>query len=114
MAATLDRFADRKPGWDTPLMIESHQNGIRTKAMNPNTPVTYEEVVEDAIRCWDAGASAIHVHNTNFDLRGKEAADDYMPAWSKILKARPDMIWYLTTCHNLLCTEDQTGLEQVA
>ena len=63
MAATLDRFADRKPGWDTPLMIESHQNGIRTKAMNPNTPVTYEEVVEDAIRCWDAGASAIHVHN---------------------------------------------------
>ena len=59
MAATRDRFADRKPGWDTPLMIESHQNGVRTKAMNPNTPVTYEEVVEGAIRCWDAGASAI-------------------------------------------------------
>jgi uncharacterized protein (DUF849 family) len=62
-------------------MIESHQNGVRTKAMNPNTPVTYEEVVEGAIRCWDAGASAIHVHNANFHLRGKEAADDYMPAW---------------------------------
>jgi 3-keto-5-aminohexanoate cleavage enzyme len=88
MATTLDRFADRKPGWETPLMIASHQNGIRTKALNPNTPGTYEEVVEDAIRCWDAGASAIH-HNTNFDLRRKEAADDYMPAWSKILKARP-------------------------
>ena len=53
MAATRDRFADRKPGWDTPLMIASHQNGVRTKAMNPNTPVTYE----GAIRCWDAGAS---------------------------------------------------------
>jgi uncharacterized protein (DUF849 family) len=59
MATTLDRFVDRKPGWDTPVMIESHQNGVRTKAMNPNTPVTYEEIVEDAIRCWDAGASAI-------------------------------------------------------
>ena len=35
MAATRDRFADQKPGWDTPLMIESHQNGVRTKAMNP-------------------------------------------------------------------------------
>jgi 3-keto-5-aminohexanoate cleavage enzyme len=114
MATTLDRFADRKPGWDTPVMIESHQNGVRTKAMNPHTPVTYEEVVEDAIRCWDAGASAIHVHNTNFDLRGKEAAADYMPAWSRILKARPDMIWYPTTCNNLLCTEGQTGLEHVA
>jgi 3-keto-5-aminohexanoate cleavage enzyme len=36
MATTLDRFADRKPGWETPLMIASHQNGIRTKALNPN------------------------------------------------------------------------------
>ena len=45
MAATRDRFADRKPGWDTPLMIASHQNGVRTKAMNPNTPVTYEDLV---------------------------------------------------------------------
>ena len=35
MATTLDRFADRKPGWDTSVMIESHQNGVRTKAMNP-------------------------------------------------------------------------------
>ncbi|WP_237477406.1 3-keto-5-aminohexanoate cleavage protein [Lichenibacterium dinghuense] len=114
MATALDRFADMKPSWDTPVMIESHQNGVRTKAMNPNTPVSYDEVVEDAIRCWDAGASAIHVHNSDFDLRGAAAADDYMPAWDRILKARPDMIWYPTTCNNLLCGEDDTGLEHVA
>ena len=114
MATALDRFADQKPHWDTPVMIESHQNGVRTKAMNPNTPVSYDELVEDAIRCWDAGATAIHVHNSDFDLRGRAAADDYMPAWGKILKARPDMIWYPTTCNNLLCTDGQTGLEHVA
>ncbi|MDX7950300.1 3-keto-5-aminohexanoate cleavage protein [Lichenihabitans sp. Uapishka_5] len=113
MATTLDRFADQKPGWDSPVMIESHQNGVRTKTMNPNTPVTYDEIVEDAIRCWDAGATAIHVHNSDFDLRGKAAADDYMPAWSRIMAERPDMIWYPTTCNNLLCTEGQTGLEHI-
>ena len=69
MATALDKYADMKPQWDEPVMIESHQNGIRTKAMNPNTPVTDDELVEDAIRCWDAGATAIHDHNsTNLEL----------------------------------------------
>ena len=94
-------------------MIESHQNGIRTKHMNPNTPVTYGEVVEDALRCWDAGAAVIHVHNTNFDLLGKAAFDDYMLAWDRILKARPGMIWYPTTCNNNLVGPDECGLEHV-
>ncbi len=71
MALSLDKFATRKPGWDTPLIVESHLNGERTKEMNPNTPRTYDEVVEDAIRCWDAGACAIHTHNTNFNLRAR-------------------------------------------
>ena len=30
MATALDRFADAKPHWDEPVMIESHQNGVRT------------------------------------------------------------------------------------
>ncbi len=40
MATALDKFAAMNPKWDEPLMIESHQNGIRTKQMNPNTPVS--------------------------------------------------------------------------
>ena len=111
MATSIDKFADAKPQWDTPLIVESHLNGVRTKEMNPHTPVTYDEVVEDAIRCWDAGACTIHVHNTNFDLTGQDAVDDYMPAWDRILKARPDMTWYPTTCNTLKCTDDQHGLE---
>ena len=49
MATALDKFADMKSQWDEPLMIESHQNGVRTKAMNPNTPITDDELVEDAL-----------------------------------------------------------------
>lgn len=111
MSTALDKYADREPGWDTPVVIESHINGERTKEMNPNTPRTYDEVIEDAIQCWDAGACAIHVHNTDFDLRGEEAYRDYMKAWDTILEERPDITWYPTTCNNLLCTEDQHGLE---
>ena len=111
MATSLDKFANRAPSWDTPLIVESHLNGERTKEMNPNTPRTYDEVVEDAIRCWDAGSCAIHVHNTNFDQTGQAAVDDYMPAWDRILRARPDMTWYPTTCNVLNCMEDEHGLE---
>jgi len=100
MATRLDKYANQKPGWDYPVIIESHINGVRTKEMNPHTPVTYDEVVEDSIRCWDAGACAIHVHNTNFDLKGEESYKDYMKAWDRILKARPDITWYPTTCNN--------------
>jgi uncharacterized protein (DUF849 family) len=35
---------------------------IPTKADNPHVPITPEEIVEDAIRCHEAGASIIHVH----------------------------------------------------
>lgn len=113
MGTRLDRFADRKPSWDTPVIIESHINGVRTKEMNPNTPISYDEIAEDAIRCWDAGACAIHAHNTNFDLKGKDAYDDYMKTWQQVLDARPDMIWYPTTCNNLLCKEHEHGLEHL-
>lgn len=59
-------------------MIGSHPNGVRTKARNPNTPITGDELVEDAIRCRDAGAAAIHDQNSDFDLPGKAAFDDCM------------------------------------
>ena len=114
MATALDKWADMKPGWDGPVLIESHQNGIRTKEMNPHTPISHDELVDDAIRCWDAGASAIHQHNSSFDLLGEAAALDYMPVWDRVLKARPEVIWYPTTCNNNLVKPGDTGLEHVA
>ena len=81
MATALDKYADMKPTWDYPVVLESHINGIRTKEMNPNTPISYDEIAEDAIRCWEAGAGAIHAHNTSFDLLGENAYKDYMRSY---------------------------------
>ncbi len=113
MATALDKYADAKPHWDGPVVIESHINGVRTKEMNPNTPVGYDEIAEDAIRCWEAGAGAIHAHNTSFDLLGENAYKDYMRTWSTVLEKYPDITWYPTTCNNLRLTGSENGLEHV-
>lgn len=113
MVTGLDRYADAEPHWDGPVVIESHINGIRTKEMNPNTPTSYEEIAEDAIRCWEAGAGAIHAHNTSFDLMGEDAYKDYMRTWSTVLEQHPDITWYPTTCATDRLLRDEHGLEHV-
>lgn len=111
MALSLNKFENLKPSWDTPLIVESHLNGERTKEMNPNTPRTYQEVIDDAIACWDAGACCIHTHNTSFDLLGEAAAKDYHPVFDEVLRQRPDVVWYPTTCNRELLSEEQFGTE---
>ena len=86
----------RKPGWDTPLMVEAHINGVRSKMYNPNIPTDYWEITEEALRCWEAGATAIHAHNTNIALHGREAADDYLRSWRPVLEKYPEVFWYCT------------------
>jgi hypothetical protein len=113
MTTELDKYADMKPSWDYPVVIESHINGVRTKEMNPNTPITYDEIADDAIRCWEAGAGAIHAHNTSFDLIGEDAYADYMRSWNQVLERHPDITWYPTTCNNLRLNADECGLEHV-
>ncbi|MFI7481519.1 3-keto-5-aminohexanoate cleavage protein [Kocuria sp. M1R5S2] len=114
MATALDKYADMKPTWDHPVVIESHINGVRSKEMNPNTPITHEEIAEDAIRCWEAGAGAIHAHNTSFDLIGPDAHKDYKRTWDRVLEKHPDITWYPTTCSPLRLLPHEHGLEHVA
>ena len=35
---------------------------VPTKEMNPNTPVTVDEIVDDIIKCREAGAAVAHIH----------------------------------------------------
>lgn len=45
-----------------PLIIEVAVNETVTKAENPHVPITVDELVQDAVDCWRAGASLIHFH----------------------------------------------------
>ena len=62
----------------------------------------------------EAGAGAIHAHNTSFDLLGENAFKDYMRTWETVLDKHPDITWYPTTCNNLRLIGDEHGLEHVA
>lgn len=35
---------------------------VPTRDRNPNVPYTPEEIADEALRCWEAGAAVVHVH----------------------------------------------------
>ncbi|MET0379391.1 MAG: 3-keto-5-aminohexanoate cleavage protein [Spongiibacteraceae bacterium] len=94
-----------------PVIIDVAINGVRPRSMNSNIPQTPEEIAEEAIRCFDEGASIVHAHNRDYALTGREAADDYLKTWRAVLSQRPDVLWYPT-----LVTEpdrQRSGVEHV-
>jgi uncharacterized protein (DUF849 family) len=99
--------------WKTPLIVESHINGLRNKSHSPHLPVFYDEIAADAIACWEAGACAVHLHNTNIVLNKEEAYDDYIKSVQPALDKYPDMFWYSTNTAILPGMEDITGVEHV-
>jgi uncharacterized protein (DUF849 family) len=44
-------------------VFEVGLNGVSAKELNPDVPRTSDEVVADAPRCIEAGASIVHNHN---------------------------------------------------
>ena len=81
---------------EAPVIIEAAINGGSSKRRNPNVPRESSEIIEDTYRCLDAGASIIHAHNSDYQLTGRAAADDYLEAWRVILDERPGTLWYPT------------------
>ena len=81
---------------DQPVIIEAAINGGVSKARNPHSPVTPEEIAEVAIACLDAGAAIIHNHIEDITLPGQAAADRYVAGWRPIRARHPQAILYPT------------------
>lgn len=81
---------------DAPAILDVAINGIRSQAMNPNVPMTVENISVEAAACLDAGASIIHVHNTSPLLTGASAAAEYRRIMQPVREQRPDVLWYPT------------------
>jgi uncharacterized protein (DUF849 family) len=78
------------------VIVEAAINGATPKSANPNVPVTEDEIVADALACFEAGAAIVHHHITDFNLPGNEAAEVYLGVWRRVLAERPDALWYPT------------------
>lgn len=96
-----------------PVIIEAHINGAVTRKRHPHLPVTHEEIAQEAIACYDAGACLVHFHNTNFALKGEEAYEDYMKIARIIKKAYPKALWYPTLSRTTGITEGECGNEHM-
>lgn len=79
-----------------PVIIEVAINGATTRARSPHVPQTPDEIAADAIACIDAGATVVHIHNSEMGLPWREAADRYAEALRPMREARPAAVLYPT------------------
>jgi uncharacterized protein (DUF849 family) len=80
-----------------PVIIEAAINGVTSKQQNPNTPKEPDEIADDALRCFAAGAAVVHNHIDAVALDGSSAAERYLEGWRPALDERPDALFYPTT-----------------
>ena len=113
MSSKFRKYEEAEPKWSTPLIVESHINGLRSKDYNPHVPVGYAEIAADAMKCWEAGACGIHVHNSDIRLTGEVAYEDYMKAMRPVMEKYPDIFWYSTNTATIDQGDDISGIEHV-
>ena len=80
-----------------PAIIEAAINGTTTKQRNPNVPTTPDEIADDALACFDAGAAIVHNHCDKVMVPGQESADRYFEGWKPVFEKRADALLYPTT-----------------
>lgn len=80
------------------LIINAALTGvIPTRDMTPHVPVQPDEVVEDAVRCIDAGAAVVHVHARDAAGRSTFHRRVFGKMIRGIRRERPDAIICATT-----------------
>ena len=78
------------------IIIKACLNGARGREQNPNIPWTPAEVAAEAKRCFDAGASIVHIH-----ARTSQGATIYDPVWyteaDRLIRAQTPLVVNHTT-----------------
>lgn len=70
---------------------------VPTKEMNPHTPITVEEIVEDIIKCREIGASVAHIHVRDEEGKPTCDRDKYKEILDELEKRGCDVITQLST-----------------
>ena len=82
----------------SPLIVNVALTGmVPTKADNPAVPITPAEIVEDAERCVQAGASIVHVHARDEDGAPTWRAEVYAEIVGGIRERCPAVIVCVST-----------------
>lgn len=68
-----------------------------TKKENPYLPITPDEIVEEVLRCYNAGASVIHLHARDEEGNPTQKKERYKEIIDKIKEKVPDIILQIST-----------------
>ena len=81
-----------------PVVINVCLTGIvPAKSVNPSVPLSVSEIVEDAARVVEAGASMLHIHAREEDGRPSWRPELYERIFSAIRAAHPEVVIVATT-----------------
>ncbi|MBT8420207.1 MAG: GNAT family N-acetyltransferase [Gammaproteobacteria bacterium] len=81
-----------------PLIINVCLTGmIPTKAQTPHVPISCEEIIEDAVAVYDAGATLVHIHARDKNGYPTPDVSYYEKIITGIRRERPEMICVVTT-----------------
>ncbi len=80
-----------------PIIMAAPNGARKTKDDHPNLPLTIKETVEEAKRCYDAGASILHAHVRDDDGKHSLDAASYGKLIEDMHQALPDMLVQITT-----------------
>lgn len=85
--------APAQPGFLDKVIINAAITGmVPTKKDNPHVPISNDEIVADAKRCWEAGASIIHVHAREADGTPTHRGEIYRDLFLRIRGTCPGLM----------------------
>jgi uncharacterized protein (DUF849 family) len=97
-----------------PVIIEVALNGGTQPERNPHSPQTQEGLIEDAIRCIEAGASIIHTHAPDISVGGEAGAQQYLDHFEPIHARFPEAILYPTIVFGPTIADKTSHIEPLA
>jgi len=81
--------------------------GIHTPTMTPHLPITPNEIADEAVRAWEAGAAVAHIHARDPETGQPSASPDLYREIVTNVKSRCDMILCLSTGGGVGMTTEQ-------
>lgn len=79
------------------IITLAHTGNVPTKTMNPNTPVTPQEIVEDIVKCADLGVSIAHIHVRDQDEKPTSKRELFQDVLERLDKEDVNVIRQLST-----------------
>jgi hypothetical protein len=96
------------------VIIEVALNGQTRRERNPTVPLSRQEIIDEGLRCLEAGASILHNHNQNLAVSAEEAAAEYGAVFDAWLARDPNALCLPTLGHGGTTAEKLRHVELLA